>query len=329
MIRDVITFHDNNAPKPLSKAARKSLAAPIAAAKRAGGFLWIGLEDPDEKEMKALAEQLGLHPLATLDATNGKQQPKIQSYDEHLFVVMWLLHESRASRLSVGELFLFVREGLLVTVQRDMSTHPLDIPTILDATETSLSSGSVGGLYGVMANVANTYSDLSSEVEKDLEHLERQVFDEHKADDSARIYRLRQELGKLQRAVSSMAKALETSRDRVDKLAVGNRVIEPYLRDLLDDLAGTAQLVSDQGSALDGVVSSHENNVASQQNDDTRKISAFAALLSVPTVLAGLYGMNFKNLPGVNWGFGWETLLAVVIVLDVLMFINFKRRHWL
>jgi magnesium transporter len=329
MIRDVITFHDNSAPKPLSKTARGSLKAPIAAAKRAGGFVWIGLEDPDDKEMTALAEQLDLHPLATLDATNGKQQPKIQSYDEHLFVVMWQLHESRSSRLNVGELFLFVREGLLVTVQREMGKHPLDIPKILDATETSLGAGSIGGLYGIMANVANTYSDLASEVEKDLEQLERQIFDEKAVDDGAKLYRVRQELGKLQRAVSSLAKALETSRDRVDQLAIGNKALGPYLRDLLDDLAGTAQLVSDQGSALDGVVSSHENNVASQQNDDTRKISAFAALLSVPTVLAGLYGMNFKNLPGVKWAFGWETLAAVIIVLDVLMFINFKRRHWL
>ena len=329
MIRDAITFHDSTAPKPLSKTARASLAAPIAAARRAGGFVWIGLEDPDEKEMKALAEQLNLHPLATLDAVNGKQQPKIQSYNEHLFVVMWLLHESRSSRLSVGELFLFVKDGVLVSVQRNMAKHPLDIAEILDATETSLQGGAAGGLYGVMANVANHYSDLASDVERDLEQLERQVFDQDATDDAATMYRLRQELGKLQRAVSSMAKALETSRERVDDLAVGNKALAPYLRDLLDDLAGTAQLISDQGVALDGVVASHENNVASQQNDDTRKISAFAALLSVPTVLAGLFGMNFKNLPGVSWTYGWEALLALVIVLDTAMFINFKRRHWL
>ena len=242
---------------------------------------------------------------------------------------MWLLHKTRSSRLSVGELFLFVRDGLLVTVQRNMARHPLDIAEILDATETSLEAGAVGGLYGIMANVANNYSDLASEVEKDLERLEQQVFNQDEEDDAAKMYRLRQELGKLQRAVSSMAKALETSRDRVDELAVGNKALAPYLRDLLDDLAGTAQLVTEQGIALDGVVASHENNVASRQNDDTRKISAFAALLSVPTVLAGLFGMNFKNLPGVSWTYGWEALLAVVVVIDVAMFINFKRRHWL
>ncbi len=329
MTRNALAYSPNGKGRPLPETAARAPKSAIATAKKAGGFVWIGLEDPDEKEMADLAERLELHPLPTLDATTGKQQPKIQSYDQHLFVVMWLLHKSPQSRLRVGELFMFVRDGLLVTVQRDMRGHPVDVPQILEATETSLHAGSVGALYGVMANIANTYSDLAGDVEKDLEHLEHQVFDQDEKDDGAMIYRLRQELGKLQRAVSSFAKALETSRDRLDKLAIGNKVLEPYLRDLLDDLAGTAQLVSDQGSALDGVVSSHENNVASQQNDDTRKISAFAALLSVPTVIAGLYGMNFKNLPGVNWTFGWESVAAAVIILDVVMFINFKRRHWL
>jgi magnesium transporter len=324
-----LIYSPDGKAKELSQGAGRSLKTSITAAKRAGGFVWIGLEDPDEKEMARLAEQLGLHPLATRDATTGKQQPKIQSYDEHLSVVLWVLRESRSHKLEVGELFLFVRDGMLVTVQREMGGHPLDLPRIFEAAETNLSAGAVGGLYGVMANVANTYSDLASDFERDLEDVEDEVFNRERVEDENGVYRLRQQLGKLQRAVSSLAKALETSREHVDKLAVGNRAIEPYLRDLLDDLAGTAQLVSDQGSAVDGIVSTHENNVASRQNVDTRKISAFAALLSVPTVLAGLYGMNFKNLPGVNWTFGWETVIAAVVILDVVMFINFKRRHWL
>jgi magnesium transporter len=329
MIRDMIRFHEHTDPKPLSDAQRTSPSSAIAAARKAAGFVWIGLEDPDEKEMTGFASTLGLHPLAVIDAVTGKQQPKVQSYDEHLFVVMWTLRQQRSGKLSVGGLFLFVRDGLLLTVQRDMGKHPLDLAAILDATETTLEAGAVGGLYGLMANIAGTYSTLASEVEVALEELERDVFDDTRKEDGAAIYRLRQEIGKLQRAVSSLAKALELSREHLSDLVVGSRNIEPYLRDLLDDLAGTAQLVSDQGVALDGVVSSHESNISNQQNDDTRKISAFAALLSVPTVLAGLFGMNFKNLPGVSWTYGWETLLAVVVVLDILMFINFKRRHWL
>jgi magnesium transporter len=329
MIRDAISYSKTGTPTTLKDAARSAPKAAIAAAKRGGGFVWIGLEDPDEKEMRDLAEQLGLHPLAVMDAITGKQQPKVQSFTEHLFVVMWVLTRTRGAGVRVGGLFLFIREGMLLTVQRDLGKRPLDLASILGATETQLQSGAVGGMYGIMANGADQYSDLASEVEVTLEKLEKQVFDSSTKEDGEEIYRLRQEIGKLQRAVSSLAKALETSRDHLDQLAVGNSRIAPYLRDLSDDLAGTAQLVSDQSSALDGVVSSHENNVASQQNIDTRKISAIAALLSVPAVLAGLFGMNFKNLPGVSWTFGWEALTAAIIVIDVVMFISFRRRRWL
>jgi magnesium transporter len=329
VIRDQLIYSTTGAPKSLGAAAQKSLTATVAAAKRSRKFVWIGLEDPDEAEMRALADELGLHPLATVDAITGKQQPKIQSFDEHLFVVMWMLRRTRSAKLGIGELFLFVREGLLVTVQRDMGAHPLAVDEILEATETSLNAGAVGGMYGLMASVASAYSEVASDVETQLEQLEAQVFNSKTAEDGEKIYRLRQQIGKLQRAVASMARALETSRDRVTELAVGNTAIHPYLHDLLDDLAGTAQLVSDQREALDGVLSSHENNVASQQNVDTRKISAIAALLSVPAVLAGLAGMNFKNLPGVNWTYGWEALVAIILVIDGVMFVNFRRRRWL
>jgi magnesium transporter len=326
----MITYRKTGTPQALSAPQRKNPRAAVAAAKRAGGFVWIGLEDPDENEMAELAEALGLHPLAVSDAVTGRQQPKVQDFDEHLFVVLWALVQRKRSQVpDVGTLLLFLRDGLLLTVQRDTKSDPIDIAGMLEDRRTPVSDGALGGLYSVMYAVSIGYSDLASEIERKLEKLEEQVFDRHRTESADEIYRLRQQIGKLQRAVSSLARALETSEEHLAKVTVGHEEVEPYLRDLMADLAGTAQLISDQGVALDGVLSSHENNVASQQNVDTRKISAFAALLSVPTVLAGLYGMNFKNLPGVSWAFGWESVIAAVIILDVVMFINFKRRHWL
>ena len=101
------------------------------------------------------------------------------------------------------------------------------------------------------------------------------------------------------------------------------------MRDLLDDLVGTAALTADQNAGLDGIVSTHQNNVASRQNVDTRKISAFAALLAIPAVVAGLYGMNFKNLPGVTWVYGWIVIAGTIVILDVIAIIIFKRRRWI
>lgn len=110
---------------------------------------------------------------------------------------------------------------------------------------------------------------------------------------------------------------------------VGTDQIVPYLHDLLDDAAGTAALINNQSRALDAILSSHENNVAARQNKDMRTISAVAAMLAVPTLVAGFYGMNFKNIPLVQWQFGWLVISVAIVVIDVVIYVLFRRRHWL
>ena len=112
-------------------------------------------------------------------------------------------------------------------------------------------------------------------------------------------------------------------------MTVGHEHVVPYLHDLLDDAAGTAALINNQSRALDAILSSHESNVAARQNKDMRTISAFAALLALPTLIAGLYGMNFKNIPLVQWQFGWIAIAAAMVTVDVIIYIMFKRRGWL
>jgi len=302
----------------------------LSAVKRSGGFVWIGLEDPDADELAPFVELLGLHPLAVKDALTGKQQPKIQVYPGHLFVVLWALSEQSRSRTSsVGEVFLFLSDNLLLSVQRDFGKHPLNIPEIFEGQETVLREGALGAMYGVMTHIANTYSNQASDIEEELEKLEQQVFDQSKPENSERLYRLRLHIGKLKRAVSSIEAAWKKSEDHLSGLTIDHANLAPYVNDLLDDLSGTSQLIADQGAAIEGLLSSHENNVASQQNVDTRKISAIAALLSVPAVLAGLAGMNFKNLPGITWQYGWEALVLIILAIDAAMYMAFRRRGWL
>ena len=162
-----------------------------------------------------------------------------------------------------------------------------------------------------------------------LEVLEEQVFDEATTEDHRRIYEIRRDIGRIDRAVSSIAAALRESTDHLEKLTVGGDEIVPYLHDLLDDAAGTAALINNQSRALDAILSSHENNVAARQNQDMRTISAFAALLALPTLVASLYGTNFANLPLADWDYGWVVVAAVMVVVDVVIYLMFKRRHWL
>lgn len=319
----------------LTQAQRSRLSSTISSIAKRGGFVWVGIEDPEGDEVDALAQELGLHPLAVADAASGKQQPKVQEYEEHLFVVMWALDYAKVdAELAIDQIFAFVREGLVVTVVhhsgRGKGRRGNDEHGIADAlTDADAEHGVLGGLYAIMNHVVAGYTEVSDHVEDELEKLEKQVFDSQTRENVRAIHRLRQQIGKAQRAISGLATALDAGREHLKTLAVGHERVEPYFRDLLDDLVGTNQLIGDQDRALDGVLSSHENNVASRQNDDMRKISAFAALLAVPTVVAGLYGMNFKNLPGVGWSFGWLVTIGAILVLDGAMYWAFKRRDWL
>ena len=141
--------------------------------------------------------------------------------------------------------------------------------------------------YTIMAEVVDGYAKAAADVESDLEELEEQVFNEGTTEDHRRIYEIRKDIGRIDRAVSSIAAALRESTQHLETLKVGSDEIVPYLHDLLDDAAGTAALINNQSRALDAILSSHENNVAARQNQDMRTISAFAALLALPTLIAG------------------------------------------
>ena len=331
MFTDALTFEPDGSYTELSPSQQHDPAAAVSAAKRAKGFVWLNLVNPDEARMRELADQLGLHPLAATDAALGRQQPKVQSYTQHLFIVMWtLLYSDPNATVAVGETYFFLRSNLLVTVQRasDKRRTPEDLRAIVDSPD--LPGDSLMAVaYSFMAAAVDDYTEVATALEDELEKLEKQVFDNDIDEDSRRIYRLRRKVAKVGRAVSSLSTALQASQERFSEFTVDDENVEPYLRDLLDDLVGTAALTADQNSALDGLVSTHENNVASRQNVDTRKISAFAALLAIPAVIAGLYGMNFKNLPGVNWTFGWIVVVGAIIALDAWAAIIFKRRHWI
>ncbi len=314
--------------QPLTERSPRGLAAAVAAAKEHGGFVLVCVDDPDESALNELSEELGLHPLAVADAISSRQQPKVQSYEEHLFVVLWaLLRKNDSAEVTISQVFVFVREGLLLVVRH--KSDEVDMAEMIEKAFERVDPSVLGALYVVMNQVVCGYTEETDRVERELEKLESQVFDGRVHANVQSIYRLRRQMGRVQRAIAGLAAALEASKDHLSQLSVGHELVEPYFRDLLDDLAGTNQLVSDQDRALDGVLASHENNVAIRQSDDTRKISAYAALLSVPTVLAGLYGMNFKNLPGVHWAFGWEAIIAVVLIIDPLLYVAFKRRDWL
>ncbi|HWS50801.1 MAG TPA: CorA family divalent cation transporter [Microbacterium sp.] len=304
--------------------------AAIRQARRRKGFLWVQLINPDEQTVTEARETLGIHPVAAADVVSGRQQPKVQKFEEHLFVLLWqIIVEKESEDIELGQTYLYIGDGWLLTVQRGETEEITDLRELVEQSATELRDSPMAAAYVIMAHIVDGYAKAAADVESDLEELEEQVFTESTTEDHRRIYRVRKDIGRIDRAVSSIAAALRESTDHLDSMTVGHEHVVPYLHDLLDDAAGTAALINNQSHALDAILSSHENNVSARQNKDMRTISAFAALLALPTLIAGLYGMNFKNIPLVQWQYGWVVIGAAIIVVDVVIYLMFKRRKWL
>jgi magnesium transporter len=305
------------------------LPGAIKAASRRGGFVWVPLLNPDEDLVTEVRETLGIHPVAAADVVSGRQQPKVQKFAEHLFVLLWqILPSDKSSDVELGQTFLYIGEGWLLTVQRT-DGDAADLRSLVEDSPVELRSSPMATAYVIMASIVDGYAKSAADVEADLEELEEQVFTESTNEDHKRIYRVRKNIGRIDRAVSSIAAALRESTDHLDAMTVHHEHVVPYLHDLLDDAAGTAALINNQSRALDAILSSHENNVSARQNKDMRTISAFAALLALPTLVAGLYGMNFENIPLVQWQFGWMVIGAALVTADLIIYVMFKRRGWL
>lgn len=298
--------------------------------KRGEGFVWLHLVDPTESTLEEARSALGIHPIAAAEVLAGRQQPKVQKFADHLFVVLWsVLRNTERKDLVLGQTYLYVGDGWLLTVQRAEGGELTDLHALLANASEDLRSGPMAAAYVIMDEVVDGYAEAAADVETALEELEEQVFNDSTTEDHHRIYHIRKNIGRIDRAVSSIAASLRESTEHLEAMAVGNEKIVPYLHDLLDDAAGTAALINNQSKALDAILSSHENNIAARQNQDMRTISAFAALLALPTLIAGLYGMNFTNIPLVQWEFGWVVIGVALVIIDVVIYVMFKHRHWL
>ncbi len=327
MLRHTVRFDRRGLPHPVE---HDEVGAALRRVRRLGGFVWLEVWAPDEAEMARLATLLDLDQRSAGEAATGRQQPKIQRFDRHLTIVTWSLEfRTTHPRIPVGEVFLYVARDALLTVRRPRTPDTEPVSSGLARHDVSVDGGALGAAFLVINDLCDEYVELTGRIEEELEDVEQQVYDDTIVESRARIYRLRRQIGKISRAVSSLATALDASGEHLRSVSVGGNHVEPYVRNLLDRLSGTDALLHDQSSTLDAVVASHENNTASRQNSDTRKISAIAALISVPALTAGVFGMNFPDLPLVKVPFGWAWVLGGALLVDVVVFVLFRRRGWL
>ncbi|MCP9993279.1 magnesium/cobalt transporter CorA [Streptomyces albogriseolus] len=320
--------HRSEGPKDFSDA--------LDEARSAGGFVWIGLHEPTAEEFDLVAREFALHPLAVEDALKAHQRPKLEVYDDSVFVVLKpVMYEPSSDTVSSGEIMLFLGDSFAVSVRHGEGA-PLDaVRDRLEREPELLGEGATAVLYAVADAVVDHYLEVATELQTDLEELETEVFTPDAGGSrrtASRIYGFKRQILEFRRATVPLAAPLArlagvgTSGARVPFVEDGSR---PYFRDVHDHLTRVNETVEGQDRLVSDVLSAHLAQVGVQQNDDMRKISAWAAMAVVPTMIAGIYGMNFEHMPELRWTWSYPVVIALMAVLEVVLFRTFKRRGWL
>jgi magnesium transporter len=293
-----------------------------------GAFLWIGLKDPDQQEFDEVNTELELHPLAVEDAVQGRQRPKVELYDDTVFVVLKpLRYIDRTSDIETGELMVFVGDRFVVTVRRGEVAPLTDIRAALEAEPRTLAHGPLAVLHAVLDEVVDEYLDIDAEVAQDLEEIEREVFSGSRMD-SGSIYRLKREVLEFRRAAVPLSEPLRMLHTSPRSPAPEGE-LRLLLRDVSDHLHTVIDHVESYDRLLTDMLGAHLSQLSVQQNDDMRKISAWVAIAAVPTMVAGIYGMNFDYMPELRWHWGYFVVLGAMVASCGTLFAAFKRSGWL
>lgn len=293
-----------------------------------GDFVWLGLYRPSEHELGEVAQAFGLHPLAVEDAVQAHQRPKLEKYDDSLFLVLktlWYVDEDDA--VETGEINVFLGHDFVVTVRHGRGSQLKDARHQLETDPDLLTHGPGAVMYAVCDTVVDGYLDVVRELEIDVDEVETSVFSPERTKDSARIYTLKRELAEVRRAVQPL-------REPMRRLSSGEvpavpEPARPFFRDVLDHLTQANEISESLETLLSSAFEAHLAQISVQQNDDMRKISAGAALVVVPTLIAGVYGMNFTHMPELDWTYGYPFALALMASVAAGLWYFFKRSGWL
>ena len=292
-------------------------------------FLWIGLKDPTQTEFDLVNDELKLHPLAVEDAVKGHQRPKVELFDNTIFVVLKTLrYVESTSDVETGEVMMFVGDRFVVTVRYGEASPLAGVRAKLEGNPDLLAHGEIAVLHAVTDAVVDNYVSIDGELENDLEEIEQSVFAGANTVSSETIYRLKREVLEFKRAAAPLAAPLRMLHDG-SRSPLPDKEVRLLLRDVADHLLRVIDHVESYDRLLTDILNAHLAQVSVQQNSDMRKISAWVAIAAVPTMLAGIYGMNFENMPELRWHYGYYAVLAVMVVICAGLYRAFKKSGWL
>jgi magnesium transporter len=304
--------------------------------KPGNGFVWIGLHEPTEEEFAGIAELFGLHPLAVEDAVHAHQRPKVERYDDTLFAVFKTVRYVEHAELTAtsevvetGEIMVFTGPDFVITVRHSGHGSLGPLREALEAVPEQLAKGPSAVLHAIADHVVDHYLDVTAAIQVDIDTVETEVFSDHRGrgTDPARIYQLKRELLELKRAVAPLDRPLQRLSE--EPTPVIDPEIRKYFRDVSDHLAQVTEQITGYDALIDSILQANVAQITVAQNEDMRKITSWAAILAVPTMVCGVYGMNFDHMPELHWTYGYPLCLGVIATACLLIHRGFRRNGWL
>ena len=293
-----------------------------------GRFTWIGMSEPSEVELEDVAKLYELHPLAVEDAVHAHQRPKLERYDNSLLVVVKTLrYIDHHEVFELGEVLIFVGLDYVITVRHGEGCDLAGIRHQLEADPERLAIGPAEVLHTIADHVVDLYEAAASSVETDIDEIQVQVFSGPNTKHAERIFRLKREVLEFRQAVLPLKGPLDTIATRTLAVIPADR--RPYFTNVEDHVRRVADRIETIDALLDSALHVNVAQVGMRQNEDMRKISAWVAIISVPTMVAGIYGMNFDHMPELGWQYGYPGAVAVILVACFALYRNFKHRGWL
>jgi magnesium transporter len=290
-------------------------------------FVWVALRDPEPPELDAMQAQFGLHELAVEDARHGHQRPKIEEYGDSLFVVLHTL-EMDGEEVVAGEVDVFVGRNYILSVRSGTRRGFADVRARCEREPEHLRHGSGFVLYALMDAVVDRYFPVLEALEERLEACEAQIFDGTTGRGAIEeLYSLKRELTTLQHAARPLLEASgKLQAARVHPVCAG---VQEHYRDVHDHLTRINQSLDSQREMVTAAMNVTLSLISLQENETTKRLAAYGALVAVPTLIAGLYGMNFHNMPELTWAWGYPTALAIMATIDAWLFVRLRRAGWL
>jgi len=298
------------------------------ASREPGAFVWIGLHEPTEEEFDSIQREFELHELAVEDAINAHQRPKLETYGDTVFLVLKTARYIDPDEIvEFGEILVFLGADFIVTVRHGEATSLKGVREELERRPELLGHGPGAVLHAIVDRVVDDYAPAVSGLEEDIEEVESSVFSSERTNPAERIYRLKRETHEFHRAASPLLEPM----DRLTGGRVGqiHPEVETYFQDVNDHLARVNDRLEAMGDSLTSILQANLAQVTVQQNDDVRRISAIVAIIAVPTMIAGIYGMNFEHMPELKSTLGYPLVLALMLVLCLALYRYFRRAGWL